>query len=229
MTPFLINLKRRPDRLAESLAEFAKTNLVPTVFEAVDANDLDIPPTWTSPRGGYGCRESHCKLLQSVLDSGHDTALVFEDDVTFCRDFDNKFKSFLDVLPADWDAFFLGGEHLLHPPVKLSAGLMKVRACHRTHAYAIRGPYLRFVLDLWRHCTRHIDWVWAANQTVLPSFKHYPEYGLKDWNVYCPEEEWLCGQRSSFSDITGMTNAAKWWPKKRVIDPERRKHLRGWR
>ncbi len=49
----------------------------------------------------------------------HDYALILEDDVIFCDDFNEKLESYMKQLPEDWDMFFIGNGCDLHIPDSL--------------------------------------------------------------------------------------------------------------
>ena len=67
---YLINLKRRPDRLDACLARIAAVEWPfpqPQVFEAIDGDRVGVPPEFTKGGGAYGCRCSHVAILQRCL------------------------------------------------------------------------------------------------------------------------------------------------------------------
>lgn len=197
MESYLINLERRTDRLATALSEFAQTNLTPTVIKAVDGSTLPTPEGFPNA-GAYGCNQSHIQVLERVIAEGQTECLVFEDDVVFINKFNIKFAQFMDILPDNWDACFLGGQ-AVSPVEPVKEGVVRAggeRGIHRTHAYMIRQPYLSFLLNEWKTKPGHIDWVWGANQ--------------KYWHVYAPTY-WLCGQGASLSDINGRSLGLRRW------------------
>jgi GR25 family glycosyltransferase involved in LPS biosynthesis len=196
MNHYLINLKRRPDRLAQSLREWDNTGLPkPIIFEAVDGTQVEPPEGWRAPREANGCRLSHISILQKEL--ANDQVAIFEDDCLFVHDFPERYQELMDSLPDDWDAVFFGGQHVdkpLHTPIP---NLVRAQNCHRTHGYMIRGKYMKHMLDVWSNCKTHLDFVWGM-------------FHQKSWNVYCPTQ-WLCGQFPSKSDITGRQCGLRMW------------------
>jgi hypothetical protein len=197
MRPYLINLDRRTDRLESATREFAsKTDLHPERWRAVDGSLQPLPPGWTAGHGALGCSLSHRGLLRHLLDQGvEEAAMVFEDDVVFDRRFREKWPAFLAKVPADWDAIFIGGQHETHP-TPVCPGVVKCHRTGRTHAYVLRGRYMRYVLDGWDQHRGHIDHWWRENQST--------------WNVYAPEV-FLCGQGASRSDINNRPQRERWW------------------
>jgi glycosyl transferase family 25 len=91
MQAYVVNLARSPDRRAHMVAQLAKTEVHAEIVEAIDGRDLDLGDTrlfdtnivGTSMfrRGAAGCALSHLKVYRKVLDGGHDSVLVLEDDI----------------------------------------------------------------------------------------------------------------------------------------------------
>jgi len=89
MQVFLINLARRPDRLAAMTAAANRLGLSLTRIEALDAGaagDLrdnfdDAGPLGEIPRGDKACLLSHRAAWQDFAASGSDYAAFLEDDV----------------------------------------------------------------------------------------------------------------------------------------------------
>jgi len=91
MDIYLINLARRPDRLAAMALQAEKLGLSLTRRNARDARDVDGGtlahwfqsggPLGEIPRGDQCCSLSHRDAWQALHDSGADYAAVLEDDV----------------------------------------------------------------------------------------------------------------------------------------------------
>jgi hypothetical protein len=216
----LINLKRRPDRLARTMAAlnackwpFAK----PQVFEAIDGSTLPRPPEWKFGSGAWGCLKSHQAILSKALADGAKSILVLEDDVCFVDDFTQWVAEFLHAVPKDWDQLMLGGQHLNQddPPVLIKPGILRCTDCERTHCYAVRGAYMRKLCDRWESGGKfngmgHCDWIMGRDPELQRAHK-----------VYAPVF-FLAGQRRDKSDIYGALQPRKLWnpprPNMRVIN-----------
>lgn len=118
---FLINLKRREDRL-NLFKEKNRGNIPPYhILEAVDGMTL-VPShkiqnlfkynDYNYRRGIVGCALSHLSIYFHILGSGIDGALILEDDAELCPYFTQKFLHVLEKCP-DADVIFLG-----HHPYK---------------------------------------------------------------------------------------------------------------
>jgi len=93
MLIFLINLKRRPDRLQFMSAQLEAIGLPFERVEAYDFLENDFGPTTQTLSGAErACAISHRKAWQSFLASGRDRCLILEDDVILSPDL----KSFLE-------------------------------------------------------------------------------------------------------------------------------------
>jgi len=95
MRIYLINLGRRPDRLAAMTARAEGLGLVLERVEAVDATAVepdaltrwfeDGGPLGEIPRGDKACLLSHRLAWQKFLASGEAHAAFLEDDVVLSR------------------------------------------------------------------------------------------------------------------------------------------------
>lgn len=190
----VINLARRPDRLAAFRARLPRLPFVqPMIFEAVDGL-ADPPPDWwrTTP-GAWGCYLSHLMAIRQAIADGRERLLVFEDDATFAPDFCERFRS-LDV-PADCQQLYLGGEHLRRP-TPVGPGIVRAGNISRTHAYAVIGrPALELLAAHLRpgpHWTtrHHVDHLYG---------QLHKSGGIVAYAV----DPWLCGQAAGPSDVSG--------------------------
>jgi GR25 family glycosyltransferase involved in LPS biosynthesis len=97
---FLINLDRRPDRLAAGTGELTSVNIPFTRFPAiVPANQGNFKSI-----AARGCTESHIRILTDNGESA-DHLLIMEDDLFFCRNFTTLFPLYLKKIESlpEWD------------------------------------------------------------------------------------------------------------------------------
>ncbi len=117
----VINLRRRPDRLASFMARWKATGHTAyplVVHEAVDTG------------GSEGCLASHIEVLSAYAGP----LLVLEDDACFTVNFTPEVNP-----PGDWEIAWLGGQHCW-PPVDVDDTWVKPRYFMRTHGYLVRHP-----------------------------------------------------------------------------------------
>ena len=197
---YVINLKRRPDRLRSFLQRLDACDWPfprPEVFEAIEGDKVGVPRTFTQGGGAYGCRSSHLTILQRCLMDDVGSVLVLEDDADVRPGFGDQARQFLAKVPEDWEGILLGGQHHSPPqPIADHRGVVRVQYAQRTHAYAARGNYLRGLQERWGDCTVHIDW-------AMRDWQHH-------FRVYAPCR-WLIGQAGGRSDIRGAEKPAEWW------------------
>jgi len=217
----LINLKRRPDRLARvkaALKECRWPFKQPEIFEAVDGLISPPPAGWRASPGAWGCLQSHRQILSRAIADGVKNILVLEDDACFAENFREDVEAFLAAVPEDWDQLMLGGQHLNHhgAPTKVKEGVVRCTDCERTHGYAIRGEFMRQLCARWLgggkfNGNEHCDKIMGRDPEMQLAHK-----------VYAPEFFLIGQDRDEKSDIFGAALPRKFWnppaPDKCVIN-----------
>ncbi len=82
MLIYVINLARRPDRLAKMDAELAALGLPYTRINAVDGAEISCPAGHHLSDAAYACYLSHIKAYRAFLETGASHCVIMEDDVT---------------------------------------------------------------------------------------------------------------------------------------------------
>lgn len=194
----MINLKRRPDRLEQAKEELKNWCFKePEIFEAIDGNKVPTPIGWEQGGGAWGCMQSHRHILEKAIMDDTKSLMVLEDDFILCENFEKEIKKFLAEVPSDWEQLMIGGQHI-STPKRVKPGIVQCVNCQRTHAYAIRGNFLKKLYSKWHssHAKVHCDWIMGPLQV--------------NYKVYAPDP-FLIGQRTSQSDISGRINPTKFW------------------
>lgn len=153
MTPFeaffdsniwVINLARRPDRLAHFTEQMKKIGVKHwNRFEAIDAGP---------DMGNHGCTASHRALLDHIAKSGARRAFIFEDDATIRPQFEAGFNQeagiALGELPQDWDMVYLGGHYAEDPRGWFSNHLILMGQMKTTSSYGVTAKSAAELRDL---------------------------------------------------------------------------------
>lgn len=209
---YLINLKRREDRLLESIKEFHENGIENyTIFEAYD-----------NPSNGHaGCTRSHRMLLREIADGPHDRVLILEDDFaavnlmrlrlagfkegnpvwdTFMSlnngtgDLNQRFNCLTPWLPSEWDCLYLGGSFKENPISRLNKHVIRCGGMLTTSSYGI---------------TREFAKKWTAEADAEGDLDHFIGpidlffSKLSHANRFYVVQPRLIFQRQSVSDLDG--------------------------
>lgn len=107
---FVINLKRRPDRLEifQKACPFTDVEVV-YGFDgkyAREEEEQDITYKIKLKPGEIGVFISHLRIFKKILELQLSHALIFEDDAIFCHNF---FKRIQQDIPTDTSILYIGG------------------------------------------------------------------------------------------------------------------------
>lgn len=130
---YLINLKRRPDRLNNFLTHYKNSDMKNEEiikFDAIDGSKLDIESVSLSElakaelqqlettgfrtkhyqltKGAIGCYLSHVKIWENILKNNYETALIFEDDAKIPLTLNQSIENEMNHIPNDWDIVLFG-------------------------------------------------------------------------------------------------------------------------
>jgi len=194
---YLVNLKRRPDRLQRMLACFDELGIEAKMIEAVDGHKLsksylealDIRqcPNYRDPYSGrdmtfgeIGCFMSHYKIWEDVVTRGHNRVIVFEDDIRFELYFKIMlFNVMMDAKKSeiDWDLIYLGRKRLrkdLEPQVQNTETLVWPSYSYWTLSYILSGSGAHKLLN-----QRPLNRLVPVDEYLPIMFDRHPDEGWK--------------------------------------------------
>lgn len=147
-------------------------------FAAIDGETATIPTSWPGSPGAYGCLASHLEVVREARRLGLPSILIFEDDVVFDEQFEQKFSDSIRDLPADWDMLFFGALHK-DELIKISDNIGRITASNSTYAYVLRDTVFDAFIELNSKGNEVLD----VNSLVLQ----------KEFNCYCflPHLAWV--------------------------------------
>lgn len=134
---FVINLKRREDRLMRFANSHSIMSAAINIFPAVDGRKIIYTDKLTRlfinnnfhwKKGAMGCNLSHLHLWNMLANSSQDNSyLIFEDDASPCIKDSNKWlnalKEAIKNAPKDYEILYIGG---ILPPNKSAYDMLKV-------------------------------------------------------------------------------------------------------
>ena len=113
---YCINLDRRTDRWEKCKTQFDKHGINVERFSALDGDKLEYSNKRLLP-GEIGIIRSNLELVKKAKENNYKNILIFEDDVEFADDLNEKFEKYIKQVPEDWSFLYLGGNHVggTHP------------------------------------------------------------------------------------------------------------------
>lgn len=168
---YLINLKRRPDRLHKMKQSLNKLNIQYELIEAIDGNELTINSNINKPI--IGCHLSHLKVYKDALSKKYEKPLILEDDLLFLKNFD------IPNLPNKYDLLYLGASDYYFNSRKGNVYLAK--NVDGTFAYSPNRNIIPKLIELFKKpITKPCDTSLHAIQQKGNSFVIYPNIIIAD-------------------------------------------------
>jgi glycosyl transferase family 25 len=176
----LINLDRRKDRLGRFDIQAISLGIEFVRYSAIDAEACGIT-------GARACAASHRQVLADALADGVERLFIFEDDAGFDAEFNAKFSTLTERLPADWQMLYLGS----WPYSIIDVGIEGIRKTHgniTTHAYGAKREIFQDLIDASMNQVNPIDAAYGLLHPRIVTYMAHPS---------------MVTQMPDFSDIRG--------------------------
>lgn len=125
---FIINLDRKPDRLAKATKRIQKAGFTNVNrFQAIDGLHDDMPILWIEQHGAptfdptdgkfndpvnhphhQAIMLSHLSVLKEIIDKKIPWSIVFEDDIVFHQKWDALAPKYFEITPPNYDMLYMG-------------------------------------------------------------------------------------------------------------------------
>lgn len=152
-----INLDRRPERWEQMRAKFERCGVQGVQrFAAVDGEQAIIPANWSDSPGAYGCLRSHLEIILEARRRGWPNVLIFEDDAALDLQLHEKFSSYFEQVPSDWEMLHFGANHMA-APTEVSANIIRITSANSTFAYALNRAVFDAFIELNRRALTAVD------------------------------------------------------------------------
>jgi len=125
---YCVNLPKSKDRWIAISKEFEKVgiiNRVERIWATPPCDNLKVSSMKRNPAAEIGVGLSHLKVIAHGLASNAKNILIFEDDIIFIENYNNKLTAAINELPLNWDLLYIGGTPLGNL-TKISNNLAKI-------------------------------------------------------------------------------------------------------
>lgn len=200
-----INLPHRTDRLAHMQAQLSRINLKAEPIRGMYPNEYEgdrnkVRTMLNRTPGALGCHMSQVRIMKEARAFGLH-ALVMEDDLHFCEDFDKRLEYVERWMEShSWDVFWLGTSVHINPPFWHRHGgsgmppdcsndlgfdarltddprILRCYGAFSTMAYIVNVASIDKILALFDqhlHESIGIDWLFVKIQPQLNCFAFLP-------------------------------------------------------
>jgi len=195
---YYINMKDRGDRRANMKQRLSEMGINAVRVDGINGGEiidhLDFGQVKKKLNNAeIGCFLSHHNLYKRILEEGHETALILEDDCLFLEGYKEVVEQALKDIPKDWDMLYLGQANydsikiaqsalLFSNAIKenVSGRLYKASRCWLTHAYVVNRRVLPKLIEGTKVLYASIDGVLADLQENLNVYAIYPNIVKQD-------------------------------------------------
>lgn len=182
---FCLTVKESFERNERVQQRFKDNNLDVEMFTGVHGMTIGIQPTqtvWDTHRdntfrnnpGKLSITISKLMLWQHILDKGYDEVIIYENDVTFCDNYQQEFDRSYEALPNNWEAAHIGSCCISDKPtVAINDRISQIKyplCCHAIlwKREAIRKAYEAIKIASWGSNSDII-----LERAVYPKMNHY--------------------------------------------------------
>lgn len=138
---FVINLKKRTDRLEHIQNELNKINCKDyQIVSAINGDELNR--SLFISQGAFGLVHTYFKIYELIKNNPPEEIILIEDDCVFSEDFCIYLNDFINEVPDDWRILYFGGNHnhlaMVPPPKRISNNVSKVHHTYSAHCVVIK-------------------------------------------------------------------------------------------
>lgn len=161
----------------ENIDEIDISQKFPFLFSNRNGNKLSRPE--------ISLVMKHYCAFKDIVENNIQNAVVFEDDIILCDDFENKLSNYINQLPDDYDILWIGTCCNLHTP-KSDPNKNVYPNQHGsrcTHAYVVSYNGCKKLLDFFPSIYQPIDWYFNTAIRTLRMNNYWAEPELSIQNL----------------------------------------------
>jgi len=159
---YVINLKRRKDRLSKMKATMKHLHIKVEIFSAVDGslNEEYKPTKHLKSCGEYGYLLTWKNMIEDAKAHNYESFLSFDDDIICCKDFHNRFSHWVNQVFHDqihtkdntttidgWKVIHLGATQLPKLRSEILDGFYRPKQTDGSYAVAVHNSVYDLLLE----------------------------------------------------------------------------------
>ena len=200
-----INLVNRKDKRLITQSKFDNLGIKVEWYNAIQYGFLpNIVKSITDAKVGHfnitqpyemGCALSHYSVIKQALEDGIEKLFVFEDDVCFHKNFNEKFEKSYNSIPSNWDMMMLYAfqYELYDQNVRINSRWMKAAGSWSLMAYGMNRKTMEGYI-------KHQDKFFTISDVVTYKMQN------EDYNIYVSTPSLVVPNPKLESNIRSVKN-----------------------
>ena len=171
---YCINMDKSVDRWKSCVEQFENFGLDVERFSGIEVNHSKnglLP-------GEIGVMKTNYEIIKLSKELGLDNVLILEDDFLFVDDFNDKFDSYINQIPDNWDFLYFGGNHEQNL-IKIDENVSKMTYSFALHTHAVKNTMYDKILNTLPNEKKPVDVYYAEMMSYSNAYVFRPHISFQ--------------------------------------------------